>query len=1190
LTWAASVSFTALPVSIAPGGTAQLTAHFVAGTGSISPGVGAVTSDVPVAVHPSTTTTYTLAVTYLGSSVSTPVTVTVTAGSNVSVAVSPSSAALQTGALQLFQATVTGSTDTAVAWSVQESGGGSVASDGTYTAPATPGTYHVVATSHADSTKTGSAPATVTSAAPGTTIIYHDALAANWQDKSWCTHNLANTSPVSAGTNSISVDYTPYAALSFYLPTGVTTTGAANLEFDVNGGTTANPAIAAVGQMVLNGTWGPEVNISPYCAGAIPAGAFTHCKVPLSVLQVTSTFQRIALKEVGGLTLPRMYFDEIAVVPGLPSIQSFTASPATIGAGQTATLAATFSNGTGSIDQGVGPIASGATATVSPSATTTYTLTVSDGQGHSVTQTATVTVSNLPVVTITASPANPTNQTTASFSFSSSKTGSTFSCKLDSGAAAACTSPQSYSGLAAGSHTFTVTATDTASNVSAPASSSWTIDLTPPVATITASPANPTTQTTATFSFNSSKTGSTFACKLDLGTAAACTSPQSYSGLAVGSHTFTVTATDKAGNTSAPASLTWVVTPPPISVSIAPKVATIGLSGTFSFTASVSGLVTGQSAAVTWSVQESGGGTVDALGNYIAPATAGTYHVVATSVADITKSDAATVTVGTFTLIPADRLTTWNPGVPGGVPSLTTVCATVNAATYGNGAGDATAAIQAALDGCPVGQVVMLSAGNFSISNTLKITKGIVLRGQGPTQTKLFIPVGTNAALILVGTQWFKFTQSTNLASDAVKGSQSVVLATNPGLSVGEIVMVDQITNTAITEWSTKSPPGDLSRTWFTRPDRPVGQILEVQSVNGNTITFTTPFHISFQTAFTAQLSRFSNIVNGPVIPVVKYGGVEDLYVRGGSGGQGNITLSNAAYSWVKNVESDFQDGPSIAIDASFRCIVRDSYVHTTQQPYPGGGGYGFSFSWYSADNLLENNISWNMNKVMVMRASGGGNVIAYNYMEDGYIGNQTIWVEVGLNASHMTCPHYELFEGNESFNFDGDNTWGNSVYITVFRNHLTGKRRSIAPLALTDQQSPRAIALMEGHKWYSFVGNVLGTANQNPFPSTSYIYDAPFPWADNPVGMWKLGYNPENWNAVPDPNVLTTVLRDGNFDYVTNSVHWTNPAQPLPASLYLSSKPAFFGANPWPWVDPIGATKTATLPARARFDAMPSH
>jgi chitinase len=152
-------------------------------------------------------------------------------------------------------------------------------------------------------------------------FIYDDTLAANWQDKSWVTHDLANTSPVSTGTHSISVDYTPWTAISFYLPAGVSTAGAANLEFDVNGGTSANQAIAAVGQITLNGAWGPEVNIAPYCAGGgIPAGAFTHCKVPLSVLQVANTtFQRIALKEVGGLTLPRMYFDAISVVAALPA-------------------------------------------------------------------------------------------------------------------------------------------------------------------------------------------------------------------------------------------------------------------------------------------------------------------------------------------------------------------------------------------------------------------------------------------------------------------------------------------------------------------------------------------------------------------------------------------------------------------------------------------------------------------------------------------------------------------------------------------------------------------------------------------------------------------------------------------------------------------------------------------------------
>ena len=49
--------------------------------------------------------------------------------------------------------------------------------------------------------------------------------------------------------------------------------------------------------------------------------------------------------------------------------------------------------------------------------------------------------------------------------------------------------------------------------------------------------------------------------------------------------------------------------------------------------------------AVTWTITEAGGGTVT-NGAYIAPTTAGTYHVVAVSQADPSKTATATVTVG----------------------------------------------------------------------------------------------------------------------------------------------------------------------------------------------------------------------------------------------------------------------------------------------------------------------------------------------------------------------------------------------------------------------------------------------------------------------------------------------------------------------------------------------------------------
>jgi len=540
-----------------------------------------------------------------------------------------------------------------------------------------------------------------------------------------------------------------------------------------------------------------------------------------------------------------------------------------------------------------------------------------------------------------------------------------------------------------------------------------------------------------------------------------------------------------------------------------------------------------------------------------------------------TAGDSASKPGGIYS-IPADRVTAWNPGIPGGIPARTTICAALDAA-YGDGARDATAAIQAALDSCPEDQVVSLPGGTFAISATLVLAKGVVLRGKGPKET-LLSSNGFNGAVVSIGLPFPHVLASVDLAAEAAKGATSIAVADASGFQPGSLALIDELWDPAYVQWSaTRSPPGDPSRGWFSRFDRPVGQMVEVQSVSGNTVTFTTPLHIAFDTAHKAQLSRFDR-------PSVRKAGLEDLHVRGG--GNDNVVLALAAYSWVKNVESEWSTGDSIAIDGSFRSVVRDSYFHHSPQLYPGGGAYGLSFSGASADNLIENNIFWHFNKVMVMRASGGGNVVGYNYFEDGFIGSTpldyTQWMEVGMNATHMTCPHYELFEGNEAFNIDADNTWGNSVFVTFFRNHATGKRRSFP-----DLDNRHAIGLMAGSWWYTFVGNVLGYPGMSAAPYSGFRYESSFPWGPQPVPMWQLGYDPENWDRAADPKVLSTVVREGNFDYATNQVHWSNGARELPPSLYLSGKPAFFGDRPWPWVDPAGATKLHTLPARARFDAM---
>jgi large repetitive protein len=167
-----------------------------------------------------------------------------------------------------------------------------------------------------------------------------------------------------------------------------------------------------------------------------------------------------------------------------------------------------------------------------------------------------------PGTTVDSGPGDPTNATGASFDFSSSEAGSSFECSLDGSLFVTCSSSAVYSSLTEGAHTFEVKATDAVGNTDpTPASYGWTVDTSAPDTTIDSGPADPTTETGATFGFSSSETGSTFECSLDGSPFASCSSPNVQTALEAGSHTFEVRATDPAGNTDqSPASHAWTIT------------------------------------------------------------------------------------------------------------------------------------------------------------------------------------------------------------------------------------------------------------------------------------------------------------------------------------------------------------------------------------------------------------------------------------------------------------------------------------------------------------------------------------------------------------------------------------------------------------------------------------------------------
>jgi len=586
---------------------------------------------------------------------------------------------------------------------------------------------------------------------------------------------------------------------------------------------------------------------------------------------------------------------------------------------------------------------------------------------------------------------------------------------------------------------------------------------------------------------------------------------------------------------------------------------------------------------------------------------------------DATPLQSASATTQTAEIIPADRMTTWNPGLNavGGIPNRTTIYQTLSPR---GGSLDDTAGIQSALNTCPPGQVVKLSPGTFNISGNLYVKRpdctlrgsgtGALGSGNGGTRlVKADRDTNRNAGAVLyVGRgRPYVFSSSTNLATDAIKGAKSLTLVSNPGVAVGEIVLVDQVTDNDPRVWwgPQHNPPGEGSRRWFARQDRSLTQMMEVSAVNGNTITFSTPFHITFKTEYGAQLSRYGT---DPGLrfsdPVLYRVGIEDLYVYGGMGG--NVVVALCAYCWVKSIESHWSIGTSVSLYGTFRSVLRDSYIHETPDPNPAGGGYLVALNWGASDNLVENNVMWYGNKQIVMQATGGGNVIAYNYMDDAFGGNYPSMPEAGLNAGHYTTPHMELLEGNYSHNYKGDSFWGNSIYITVFRNHLSGLRAARAPLntyksgiyPYIDLQGRTAVDIQAHSDYTNLVGNVLGLKGQSllSYKQSGYSY-AQKTWSyerlgefpsDGEVPMWTIGSQQAGgWTWVPTTH--QTQLREGNWDWVTRSQRWhgiggaagSGRPQVIPDSLYLTAKPAFFGSNPWPWVNPSNGT-VSTLPAKA--------
>ena len=328
------------------------------------------------------------------------------------------------------------------------------------------------------------------------------------------------------------------------------------------------------------------------------------------------------------------------------------------------------------------------------------------------------------------------------------------------------------------------------------------------------------------------------------------------------------------------------------------------------------------------------------------------------------------------TILPASRLANWSgAGVYSsgirGIPNRTVVFCNVRVSipgstlvAKGDGFQDDTAALKAAFAACPSGQVVLIPAGTYRISGTLRITKGIVVRGEGPDKTKI-IQYASNDIFAISGSSTAYWTPAHSGGASSLV--QPVVSApvrpetltrwssrTHSTFYPGDEVILDELNDPSLVtsrgvgacNWCGLSANGA----------RAMGETLIVLAKTGNSLKFTRPLYFPYQDQFQPRLVKISK---GPVY----YAGIENLYIESAAGNSdgGGVTMSYCVNCWLKNIESVSTPRKHVLLTiGAVGNEVRDSYFHEAKS-YTSDRGYGVNINLQACDNLVENNICYHL-------------------------------------------------------------------------------------------------------------------------------------------------------------------------------------------------------------------------------------
>lgn len=362
-------------------------------------------------------------------------------------------------------------------------------------------------------------------------------------------------------------------------------------------------------------------------------------------------------------------------------------------------------------------------------------------------------------------------------------------------------------------------------------------------------------------------------------------------------------------------------------------------------------------------------------------------------------------------ILTPDRITVWEPGVPGGITvSSENIINVIDFGADSSGKADCKDAITRAIEALPSGGgVVYFPAGSYYFCGTITIGKdNAVIRGDGYGKTKLLYD---NSGLCF-DVITYKRGQWQNLLGGYTKGSKTVTVEDGSKFTVGAFAEIQQANDSALMY----TDPNWI-QSWA---ENAVGQLFEVVGVEGNDVTFRTPLHFDVRFDLNPQI-RSQSFVRGV--------GFEKFYIKRLQGGNSTFQFKNVAYCWVRNIESYHTQKSHITNNTTIGCEFRDSYFHCSFSYGGGGAGYGVEFGFHSTDGLCENNIFDSLRHAMIVQAGAIGCVFGYNYSINPVQGEGETNLNEGWDPPDISLHgHYarmNLFEGNMVTEIGIGDYWG---------------------------------------------------------------------------------------------------------------------------------------------------------------------